>query len=166
MFSFMPSVGSRSNVSSFSSVVPEKRFMALRRSKPHGSSKFKGSTFKVILRQVPTVPAVSIVPDVPDFPHRVMQRGVRRMDVFFSADDRQEYLDLLSQSASKHALDFLAGCLMSHHAHFVGCPSGEITRTHVPDKRIAIFREGWPVICGRSASILVARANGRVWGHS
>jgi hypothetical protein len=111
----------------------------------------------VILRQVPTVPAVSIVPDVPDFPDH---------DLFFSADDRQEYLDLLSQSASKHALDFLAGCLMSHHAHFVGCPSGEITRTHVPDKRIAIFREGWPVICGRSASILVARANGRVWGHS
>ena len=100
------------------------------------------------------------------FPHRVMQRGVRRMDVFFSADDRQEYLDLLSLSASKHALDFLTGCLMSHHAHFVGCPSGEITRTHVPDKRIAIFREGWPVICGRSVSILVARASGRVWGHS
>jgi len=41
----------------------------------------------------------------PDFPHR-MQRGVRRMDVFFSADDRQEYLELLSQSASKHTLDF------------------------------------------------------------
>jgi len=29
------------------------------RSNPHGSSKFKGSTFKVILRPVPTVPAVS-----------------------------------------------------------------------------------------------------------
>jgi putative transposase len=41
------------------------------------------------------------------------------MDVFFSADDRQEYLDLLPQSASKHALDFLAWCLMSNHAHFV-----------------------------------------------
>ncbi len=34
------------------------------------------------------------------------------MDVFFSADDRQEYLELLSQWASKHALDFLAWCLM------------------------------------------------------
>ena len=48
---------------------------------------------------------------VPDFPHHVVQRGVRRMDVFFRADDRQEYLNLLSQSASKHALDFLAWCL-------------------------------------------------------
>jgi hypothetical protein len=36
-----------------------------------------------------------------------VQRGVRRMDVSFSTDDRQEYLDLLSQSVSKHALDFL-----------------------------------------------------------
>jgi hypothetical protein len=39
------------------------------------------------------------------------------MDVFFSTDDRQEYLDLLSQSASKHALAFRAWCLMSNHAH-------------------------------------------------
>jgi hypothetical protein len=48
-----------------------------------------------------------------------MQGGVRRMDVFFSAYDRQEYLDLLSQSASKHALDFLAWCRMSHHTCLV-----------------------------------------------
>jgi len=38
---------------------------------------------------------------VPHFPHHVVQRGVRRMDVFFSSDDREEYLNLLSQSASK-----------------------------------------------------------------
>ena len=33
------------------------------------------------------------------------------MDVFFPTDDRQEYLCYL-KSASKHALDFLAWCLM------------------------------------------------------
>ncbi len=32
---------------------------------------------------------------VPDFPHHVVQRDACRMDVFFSADDRQEYLDLV-----------------------------------------------------------------------
>jgi hypothetical protein len=54
------------------------------------------------------------------------------MGVFFSADDRQEYLDPLSESASKHALDFLARCLMSHHAHFRGRASaGESARAHV-----------------------------------
>jgi len=42
---------------------------------------------------------------VTDFPHHAVQRSVRRMDVFFSAHDKQEYLDQLSQSASKQALD-------------------------------------------------------------
>lgn len=40
-----------------------------------------------------------------------MQRGARSVDVFFSADDREECLNLLARSASKHALDFLAWCL-------------------------------------------------------
>jgi putative transposase len=86
---------------------------------------------------------------VPDFPHHVVQRGVRRMDVFFSADDRQEYLNLLSQSASKHALDFLAWCLMSNHAHFVVVPRQErsLARTfgeaHRRYTRMVNFREGW-----------------------
>jgi REP element-mobilizing transposase RayT len=39
---------------------------------------------------------------VPEFPRHVVQLGARRMDVFFSANDRQEYLKLLSQSASQH----------------------------------------------------------------
>jgi putative transposase len=47
---------------------------------------------------------------MPDFSHHVVQRGVRWMGVFFSADDRQEYHALLPQSASKHALDFVAWC--------------------------------------------------------
>jgi hypothetical protein len=38
---------------------------------------------------------------VPDFPHHVAQRETSRMNVFFSAYDRQEYLGLLSRSASK-----------------------------------------------------------------
>ena len=54
-----------------------------------------------------------------------MERVVRRIDVFFSADDRQEYLDLLSQSASKPGLDFLVWCLMRNHAHVVVVPCQE-----------------------------------------
>ena len=82
---------------------------------------------------VEDVPEVIILPElwrktsgvVADCPHHVVERGVRRMDVFFSADDRQEYLDLLSQSASKHALDFLAWCLMRNHSHVVVVPCQE-----------------------------------------
>ena len=34
---------------------------------------------------------------VPGIPHRVTQRGIRRMDVFSSDDDRRAYLHLLSE---------------------------------------------------------------------
>jgi putative transposase len=86
---------------------------------------------------------------VPDFPHHVVQRGARRMDVFFGADDRQEYINLLSQSASKHSLNFLAWCLMSNHAHFVVVPgqseslSATFGETHRRYRRRVDFREGW-----------------------
>jgi putative transposase len=62
------------------------------------------------------------------------------MDVFFSADDKQEYLDLLSQSASKHALDFLAWCLMSNHAHFVVVPVPRDRSRARPEQRIVDTR--------------------------
>ena len=98
--------------------------------------------------------------------NHVVQRGVLRMDVFCSADDRQEYLDLLSQSASKYALDFLAGCLMNHHAHFVGLPRQEKSLARTFGEEHCNSREGWRVICGRSPSILIRWTNGKVWDHS
>ena len=62
------------------------------------------------------------------------------MDVFFSDDDKQEYLDLSSQSVSKHALDFLAWCLMSHHAHFVVVPVPRDRSRARPEQRIVDTR--------------------------
>jgi len=86
---------------------------------------------------------------VPGIAYHVVQRGVRRMDVFFSDDDREQYLSFLSEAASKHALEFLAWCLMSNHAHFVVVPHsvrslavvfGEAHRRYT---RMVNFREGW-----------------------
>jgi putative transposase len=71
-----------------------------------------------------------------------------RMEVFFSADDRQEYLRLFPQSASKHTLDFLAWCLRSNHAHFVGLSRQERSlarmfgEAHRRYTRMVNFREG------------------------
>lgn len=59
---------------------------------------------------------------VPGCPHHVTQRGVRRMDVFDSDDDRFAYLRLLREQAEKHGLDFLAWCLMTNHVHLVVVP--------------------------------------------
>ena len=52
---------------------------------------------------------------IPDIPHHVVQRGVRRMHVFFSDADREEYLSLLSAEAKKRGLEFLAWCLIGEH---------------------------------------------------
>ena len=38
---------------------------------------------------------------VPGVPHHVTQRGNRRMDVFFTDEDRQAYLDLLREYRRK-----------------------------------------------------------------
>jgi hypothetical protein len=68
--------------------------------------------------------------------------------VFFPADDRQEYLDLLSQSASKHALDLLVSDESSRH--FVVVRGQERSLACTFQKSIAIFREGWRVIVARA----------------
>ena len=56
-------------------------------------------------------------------PHHVTQRGNRGLDVFFTADDRQEYLVRLAEYAGRHGLKVWAYCLMSNHVHLVVVPS-------------------------------------------
>jgi len=56
---------------------------------------------------------------VPDYPHHVTQRGVRRMDVFFSDEDRTTYLDLLAKQGGRYGIQFLAWCLMTNHVHLI-----------------------------------------------
>jgi hypothetical protein len=89
------------------------------------------------------------------------------MHVFVPADDRQEYLDLLSQSASKQALDFLAWCLMRNHAHVAVVPCQERSLARTFRRRALQFSvKVVGVICGRNASILIRWTNGKVWDHS
>jgi len=62
---------------------------------------------------------------VPEVPHHITQRGNRRMKVFFSEDDYQLYLDLMSDWCAKRGVDILAYCLMPNHVHLVAVPSKE-----------------------------------------
>ena len=86
---------------------------------------------------------------VPNIPHHVVQRGVRRMEVFFSDQDKEHYLASLAESASKHGLEFLAWCLMSNHVHFVVVPNQERSlaatfgEAHRKYTRAINLREGW-----------------------
>ena len=60
---------------------------------------------------------------VPDVPHHVVQRGNRRAAIFFSDHDRRQYLAMLAESCTLHAVRCLAWCLMDNHVHLVLVPS-------------------------------------------
>ena len=62
---------------------------------------------------------------VPNYPHHVTQRGVRRMDVFFSDEDRTTYLALLAEQGGRYGIQFLAWCLMTNHVHLIVVPFHE-----------------------------------------
>ena len=86
---------------------------------------------------------------VPGLPHHVTQRGVRRMRIFFSDDDREEYLQLLAEQGERFGVKYLAWCLMDNHVHLVAAPSEEaslakgIGEAHKRYSRMINFREGW-----------------------
>ena len=62
---------------------------------------------------------------VPGYPHHVIQRGVRSMDVFFCDEDRRDYLSFLAEAVTRFGLEILAWCLMTNHVHFVTIPLKE-----------------------------------------
>ena len=50
-------------------------------------------------------------------PHHVTQRGNRRQQVFFSADDYATYLELLAAGCAAAGVAVWAYCLMPNHVH-------------------------------------------------
>lgn len=80
--------------------------------------------------------------------HHVTQRGVRSQDVFFSAEDRSEYLRLLGEQARRHGLRVISYCLMTNHIHLIVVPSRAaalaqgIGEAHKRYTRYVNFRQG------------------------
>jgi len=71
------------------------------------------------------------------------------MDVFFSNDDRLEYLKHLAEQGQRFGVSYLAWCLMSNHVHLIAIPEREnslalgIGEAHRRYTRYINFREGW-----------------------
>ncbi|MFC2082520.1 transposase [Candidatus Bipolaricaulota bacterium] len=86
---------------------------------------------------------------VPGIAHHVVQRGVRRMDVFFSAEDREEYIHQLHEQGERFGVRYLAWCLMTNHVHLIAIPESQsglaqgIGEAHRRYTRYINFREGW-----------------------
>ncbi len=51
--------------------------------------------------------------------YHVMNRGLRREDIFFTRDDRNEFLALIEEIFEKYQIQTHAFCLMSNHYHLM-----------------------------------------------
>jgi putative transposase len=86
---------------------------------------------------------------VPFYPHHIVQRGNRRLDVFFTDEDRLTYLDHIGNACQRYGVAIWAYCLMSNHVHFVAVPSETdslarcFSEAHVRYTRRINNREGW-----------------------
>ena len=60
---------------------------------------------------------------IPGFPYHVTQRGVRRSTVFFTQEDRTQYLERFLELSKLHGLEVIAYCLMDTHVHHMVVPS-------------------------------------------
>ncbi len=85
---------------------------------------------------------------VPGYPHHIIQRGVRSMDIFYEEQDRVEYLNFLRRQGDRFGVKFLTYCLMTNHVHLLAIPKyadslaravGEAHRLYT---RMINFREG------------------------
>ena len=86
---------------------------------------------------------------VPHYPHHIVQRGNRRLDVFFGDGDRIAYLGYLREACKQHGVVIWAYCLMNNHVHFVAVPSESdslarcFSEAHVQYTRRINLREDW-----------------------
>ncbi len=85
----------------------------------------------------------------PGIPHHVTQRGNRRQQTFFSNEDYQAYLKLMSEWCMKYGVEIWSYCLMPNHIHLIAVPEEKeslnlaIGEAHRRYTRRVNFREGW-----------------------
>jgi len=86
---------------------------------------------------------------VPGRLHHIVQRGVRRMTVFFRDEDYDLYARLLRKFSLLHGLEIAAYNWMQNHVHIVAVPARKeslalgIGDTHKTYTKLINRREGW-----------------------
>jgi putative transposase len=85
---------------------------------------------------------------VPGYPHHVTQRGVRSMDVFWSDEDRLEYLHHIKEQGKRFGVRYEGWCLMTNHVHLIAVPEDPrslalgVGEAHRRYTRAVNFRQG------------------------
>ena len=92
----------------------------------------------------------------PRLPHHLCHRGHNGRDVFFSAGDRQSYLETLAEFREALAIKIYGYCLMTNHVHLAVDPGDDPTNLGRLMKRLA----------GRHTRRLnwIHSMSGTVWG--
>jgi len=86
---------------------------------------------------------------IPGCPHHIIQRGNRRLKVFFSDEDKAFYLTLLGRNMVKYGVSLWAFCLMDNHLHLIAVPqtadsfARAIGYTHMKYTHVINTREDW-----------------------
>ncbi len=86
---------------------------------------------------------------IPGCPHHLIQRGNRRLRVFFSDEDKAFYLTLLKRQLDKRGIELWAYCLMENHVHCIAVPKTEqsfalgIGEAHRQYTNVINTRENW-----------------------
>ncbi len=86
---------------------------------------------------------------IPEMPYHVIQRGNRNQRVFFSNQDKTDYLYLVKEQGLAHGLKFWAFCLMDNHIHFIVVPPSEdalqkaLSQVHFRYTLMINRRENW-----------------------
>jgi putative transposase len=86
---------------------------------------------------------------VPDVPHHVTQRGNRRQEVFFGAEDYAAYKALVVEACAQNDVRCLAWCLMPSHVHLILVPPtadglrAALADAHRRYSRRINFARGW-----------------------
>ncbi|BBD08495.1 transposase [Desulfovibrio ferrophilus] len=62
---------------------------------------------------------------LPGEPHHIIQRGNRRLPVFFCEEDYQYYIEVMREWCDKRSVSIWAYCLMSNHIHLIAVPETE-----------------------------------------
>jgi putative transposase len=85
----------------------------------------------------------------PGLPHHITQRGNRRQETFFCAEDYQAYIDLIREWCGYWKVEVWAYCQMPNQVHLIAVPPTEeglrraIGEAHRRYTRRVNFREGW-----------------------
>ncbi|MDA2928105.1 transposase [Acidobacteria bacterium AH-259-G07] len=94
---------------------------------------------------------------VPGSPHHVIQRGIRRTNVFVDAQDRHVYERLLKEKCDQYGVNILSYWRMTNHVHLIAIPEAARSLGQAMRDAHGPYASYFNRKCGFSGHLLQAR---------